>query len=142
MTSTVCVDASLIVALVIPERYTVQAMNLWESWIQHDFRIVAPTLLDYEVTSAFYRKVWRGLICESDGHAALQLYLALDIEKIDLPELHFLATGLARQFSRPNTYDAHYLALSNHLAVPFWTADEKLYHAVTEQFSLIHWIEE
>jgi predicted nucleic acid-binding protein len=141
MNETVCVDASLVVALLMPERFTVPATALWETWVNQDIRIVAPSLLGYEVTSALYRKVFRGIIAKEDGQSALQQYLALEIETLTLPELHFSATDLARQFNRPNTYDAHYLALSNHLASPLWTADEKLYNSVKERFAFICWVE-
>jgi predicted nucleic acid-binding protein len=139
---TVCVDASLIVALLMPERYTSQATNLWEAWVSQDFRMVAPSLLGYEVTSALYRKVLRGMITPKDGQSALKQFVALDIEELSLPELHFSATELARQFNQPNTYAAHYLALSKHLASALWTADERLYHTVRDKFALVRWIEE
>jgi predicted nucleic acid-binding protein len=139
---TICVDASLIVALLLPERYTNLAMNLWEGWANQDARIVAPALLGYEVTSALYRKVFRGIISAEDGRSALQQYINLEIENISLPELHFTATDLAVKFRRPNIYDTHYLTLSNHLASAFWTADERLFNAVKGQFEFVHWVEE
>jgi predicted nucleic acid-binding protein len=142
MDETVCVDASLITALLMPERYTSQATTLWEAWVSQDFRIVAPSLLGYEVTSALYRKVFQGSITPEDGQSALQQFVALNIEMLTLPELHFSATELARQFNRPNTYDAHYLALSRHLASTLWTADERLYNAVRDKFSFVRWVEE
>jgi len=142
MDESVCVDASLIVALLMPERYTSPATHLWETWASQDIRIVAPSLLGYEVTSALYRKVFRGEITPEDGLAALQQFVALNIETLTLPELHFSAAELARQFNRPNTYDAHYLALSKHLASALWTADERLYNTVRDKFPFIRWVEE
>lgn len=139
---TVCVDASLVVALLLPERYTNQATNLWEAWINQDVRIVAPSLLGYEVTSALYRKVFRGIVTLEDGKSALQQFINLEIENITLPELHYSATDLASQFQRPNTYDAHYLALASHLASALWTADERLYNTVKGKFTFIHWVED
>lgn len=142
MSETACVDASLIVAMLLPERYTEAATKLWETWINNDVQIVAPTLLSYEVTSAIYRKVLQGKITSQDGQAALQQFLAMDIQTLHLPELHHAASALATQFHRPNTYDAHYLALADHLAYPLWTADERLYNTVKERFALIRWVEE
>ena len=142
MSETVCVDASMIVALLMPERYTAQATSLWEAWVNQDLRIVSPSLLGFEVTSALYRKAFRGIISKEDGQAALQEFVALEIEMLTLPELHFSATDLAHQFNRPNTYDAHYLALSNHLASALWTADERLYNTVKDKFTFIRWVGE
>jgi predicted nucleic acid-binding protein len=138
----VCVDASLIVALLMPERHTGQALTLWQAWIDDDLRILAPALLGYEVTSALYRKVLQGKIELKDGQAALEHFLALDVESIHLPELHVKASVLAGQFERPNTYDAHYLAVADHFACPLWTADERLYNTVKSKFEWIKWIEE
>ncbi len=139
---TVCVDASLIVALLVPERYTNQATNLWEAWINQDVKIVAPSLLGYEVTSALYRKEFRGIVTPDDGKSALQQFINLEIENITLPELHYFATALASQCQRPNIYDAHDLALASHLASALWTADERLYNPVKDKFTFIHWVEE
>jgi predicted nucleic acid-binding protein len=45
MNATACVDASIIVAMLLPERYTASATDLWETWINDDVYVVAPTLL-------------------------------------------------------------------------------------------------
>lgn len=140
MNTTVCVDASLVVALLVPECYTAETTALWEQWIKQDVRIAAPALLGYEVTSALYRKVFQGKIAKEDGQAALEHFLAMDIESIHIPELHREAIKLAVEFNRPNTYDTHYLALSNNLACPLWTADERLFNAVTRKFTYIRWV--
>jgi predicted nucleic acid-binding protein len=140
MPTTVCLDASLVVALLLPERYSALAMQHWEFWIEQDVRLVAPALLGYEVTSAIYRQALQGKITWQDDQAALQQFLAMDIEIIHLPELHRAANSLAKQFNRPNTYDAHYLALANHFTCPLWTADERLYNTVKGEFELIRWI--
>ena len=50
------------------------------------------------------------------------------------------AFELATRFRRPAAYDAHYLALAEHLACPFWTADERLYNSVRDSFPLIRWL--
>lgn len=142
MNATVCVDASLITAMLVPERFTVPATELWEAWVNKDVRIVAPALLGYEVTSALYRKVFQGKITPEDGQAALWQFLALDIQPLHLPDLHHAASILAKQFNRPNTYAAHYLALSSHFDCPLWTADERLYNTVKDGFALIRWVEE
>jgi predicted nucleic acid-binding protein len=142
MNRAVCVDASFIVAMLTPERYTTLATTRWKTWIEDDFRILAPTLLGYEVTSALYRKVLKEQIEPKDGKVALEQFLSMDIESIHLPELHAEASKLAKQFNRPNVYDAHYLALAHHLACPLWTADERLYNTVKEKFEWIKWVEE
>jgi predicted nucleic acid-binding protein len=142
MNRAVSIDASAIVALLTTERFTTPATNLWKSWIDDDLRILAPALLGYEVTSALYRKVFCATLDPQDCQAALEQFVAMDIEYIHLPELHFKATALAKEFNRPNTYDAHYLALAEHFSCQLWTADERLFNTVRGKYDWIKWIEE
>jgi predicted nucleic acid-binding protein len=140
MKSQACIDASLIVALLVAEEHSLSALALWEKWAQEDCSIVAPLLLRYEVTSALYRKALRGLISREDASLALNRFLKLDIEWIDPPSLPERATELAHRFSRPNTYDTFYLALAEQLNCGFWTGDERLYNAVKSGLGFIRWI--
>ncbi len=142
MNRAVCVDASAIVALLTAERFTAAATARWKTWLEDDLRILAPALLGYEVTSAIYRKVIRTAITLKDCQTALQQFVAMDIEYIHLPELHLKASALAKQFNRPTTYDAHYLAVADHFSCPLWTADERLFNTIKGKFDWIRWIEE
>lgn len=140
MRSKICVDASLIVALFVPERFSQAALVLWEQWVKDDYQLIAPLLLRYEVTSAIYRKSLRSLISVDDSGKALEQFLLLDIEYVDPPNLPLLAVDLAAQFHRPNTYDANYLALAKHQDCAVWTGDQRLYNAVKDGFEKINWI--
>lgn len=140
MRSKICVDASLIVALFVPERFSQAALVLLEEWVRDDDQLIAPLLLRYEVTSAIYRKSFRVLISVDDARKALEQFLSLDIEYVDPPNLPLLVVDLAAQFHRPNTYDAHYLALANHQDCAVWTGDQRLYNAVKDGFEKINWI--
>ncbi len=142
MNRTTCVDASFIVAMLTVERYTVQATSRWKTWLDDDWNIVAPTLLGYEVASALYRKAVQHTIDQDSYQQALQQFLTMDIEQIYMPELHIRAGVLAKKYDRPNTYDAHYLALAEHKECPLWTADERLYNRVKDKFELIRWVDE
>jgi predicted nucleic acid-binding protein len=142
MNRAVSIDASAIVALLTTERFTAPVTDLWKSWIEDDSRILAPALLGYEVTSALYRKVICATLDPQDCQAALEQFVAMDIEYIHLPELHFKATTLAKKFNRPNTYDAYYLALAEHFSCQLWTADERLFNIVRGKYEWIKWIEE
>lgn len=53
--STVCVDASVVLRRVLqPDDDAVE--GLWRSWVDNDIRLVAPTLLFYEVTNGLYQQ--------------------------------------------------------------------------------------
>jgi len=140
--SKVCVDASFMVALLVPESFSQNALALWEEWVLGDVEILAPALLRYEVISALYRKGLRGLVTWEDSQAAQAQFLALDIEFQDPPALPIRAVELARFYQRPNTYDAFYLALVEYLDCFLWTADERLYNAVHASFGYIRWVGE
>lgn len=138
--SPVCIDASLVVALVTAEAQSERALALWTEWMQGDVEVVAPVLLRYEVTSALRRKVVRGVMSTQDARRALEEALSLDIELLDPPQLSLRAFDLAGQLNRPATYDAHYLALTETVDGELWTADERLYNAIREGFPAIRWL--
>ena len=140
MTSPVCADASLIETLLIPERFSQAALELWREWMVDGWQVVEPMLLRYEVTSAIYRKGKTGLISVPDSREVLKRFLQLDIDFLDPLELPLRATELAEQFQRPNTYDAYYLALAETMNCPFWTGDERLMNAVGAGFDRLHWL--
>ena len=138
--SQVCVDANIVVALVTAERFSRAAFALWQELTRKDLQLLAPLLLRYEVTSTLHRKIVRGAMSSEDAGRALREALALDIHYLDPPGLSEQAFELAARFQRPAAYDAHYLALADHLDCPFWTADERLYNAVHADFPHIRWL--
>jgi len=142
MESKVCVDASFMVALFIPESFSRTTLRLWEEWVLGDVSIFAPALLRYEVISALYRKALRGLVTWDDSQSAQVQFLSLDIDFQDPKGLPARAVELARFYQRLNTYDAFYLALAEHLDCKLWTADERLYNAVHKDFGYLRWLGE
>ena len=140
--SPVCVDASIVVTIVAPEVQRPLALSLWRSWLKQDREIVAPRLLVYEVTSALWRKVMRDILTLEEARRAVQAALGMGVTILDPPGLSEQAFELAARFRRPAAYDAHYLALADHLGCPFWTADERLYNAIRTDFPHIHWLGE
>ena len=100
MRSKVCADASLIVAMLVPERFSLAALNLWSEWMRDDAEIIAPTLLRYEVASAIYRKSLNGLISEEDARNTLGQFLEMDIVYLDPVSLPIRAFEIAEQFDR------------------------------------------
>lgn len=117
-----CVDASVIVRHVTSKTVT----DLWESWMQADARIVAPSLLYYEVTNGLYRYQKAGILPSEAVEKALTAALMLPIELVSNSDLHVRAKNLAVKFNLPATYDAHYLALAEWMGIELWTADTKL----------------
>ena len=140
--SKVCVDANLVIALVTVEAFSSKVLALWREWTLADVQLAAPGLLRCEVVSALHRKVIQGILDLEDARQALKKAMALDIQYRDSSDLSLQAFELAARCQRPAAYDAHYLALAEHLGCSFWTADERLYNTIRAEFPLVHWLGE
>jgi predicted nucleic acid-binding protein len=127
--STVCVDASVIVRFILqPEDIAIT--QLWQSWISQEYKLVAPSLLYYEVTNALYRYQKSGLILPETIRDALDTALSLPIDLVNDAYLHRQARIMADRYRLPAAYDAHYLALSEQMDIDLWTADARLFKAL------------
>ena len=140
MSSLVCVDASLGLSLVLPENASNRARDLWQSWIENDVTVCAPTLYLYESISAIRGRVYRQLLTPEEGDLAFQTLLAQPVDVFSPPELYGRAWNLAKTLRQPKVYDSYYLALAELLDCKFWTADERLYNTVRETLPWARWI--
>jgi predicted nucleic acid-binding protein len=123
---TLCVDASVIIRHVTSEAKTV----LWESWMEEEATIVAPTLLYYEATNGLYCYQKAGILPPAAVEKALMAALALPIELLANTDLHARAREIAVKYNLPATYEAHYLALAEWMDIELWTADMRLIKAL------------
>jgi len=136
--SPVCIDASLIVRLVLSGDHDAPAVKLWKRWRQAERSLVAPTLLYYEVSNALHRYVVHGDLLPEEGADALQAAFGLGIALYGNVRLHQRALEIARRYSLPAAYDAHYLALAEELGAEFWTADRRLVRALDKALPWVH----
>lgn len=136
--SLICVDANLLVQLLVTTQADAPILALWQGWLEPPADLIAPTLLFYEVSNALHRYVGYGQLTPVEADAALQAALNLGITTFGDPTLHQDALTLARKFSLPAAYDAHYLALARRTGAHFWTADHRLYNSVPAYFEQIH----
>jgi predicted nucleic acid-binding protein len=67
-------------------------------------------------------------------------FLALAIEFHNPAGLHFQALVLADALGLPATYDAHYLALAEHLGCELWTDDLRLIRQVATGLPFVRWL--
>jgi predicted nucleic acid-binding protein len=128
--SWVCVDANLVIKIVVKENFSPEIRVLWRNWLNEERKIAAPPLLRYEVASVLRKQVVRGIRTADENRQALKEAMALDIQYIEPPDFHQRAFDMAAHLGRPAAYDTHYLALAEYLDCDFWTADERLVNAV------------
>jgi predicted nucleic acid-binding protein len=126
--STACLDANIVVKFIISSDETIG--HLWENWRADGTRLVAPTLLHYEVVNSLHQYQKHGFLSNEALHRALDSALELPITLIGDAALHRRAGELAAAYRLPAAYDAHYLALAERLGIEFWTTDARLVNAL------------
>jgi len=142
MTSWVVADSSLFLAAVLQESHSQRADALINSWISENIQIAAPTLFRYEIIAVLRKNVYRGLISPEQALVA-QKNLLSSTHGVDfIIDDALLKRGyeLAAQLNRPTAYDSQYLAVAERLDCEFWTADQKLFNAVSGSLSWVKWI--
>ena len=135
--SWLCIDANLVIRLVA-DPADEATRKLWVQWDTERRQLAAPTLLYYEVANALYRYQRLGFLTFSSVQLALRAALALPVHLYGEADLHQRALELAQRFFLPAAYDAHYLALTEHLGGEFWTADSKLARLVQPSLGWVH----
>lgn len=136
-TTTVCLDASFVVRLLVSDEPDHPARTRWRNWSEQGVARVAPALLLYEVSNALYQYEKAGELAPDEVDDALAIALALDIGLVEDDTIHRDAVTLARKHGLAAAYDAHYLALARRLGAQIWTFDRKLARAVGDSFPLL-----
>jgi predicted nucleic acid-binding protein len=132
------IDSSFLLKILLPEDKSEQAEKLWKGWIEDSIKIVAPTLIVFEVSSVLRNKIYRGILGNDDAKELVDQIKYLDLTLIYTEDLLDLAWGIGSILKVSVLYDCFYIALSKFLGSPLWTADRKLYHSAKEKFPLIH----
>jgi len=131
------VDASVVLSAFFPDESQPRAQALIRDHAVGRVRLVAPTLLLYEVTNALVQAQRRGRISAAQAGEILSSFEGLGIELRSVSGQQMLA--LAERFER-SAYDAAYLALAESTGQPLVTADLRLYRAVHEHLSSVQWL--
>lgn len=143
MRSLVCIDAGVFVKVLVQEDLSDTARQQWERWTLVEKRKpIAPVLFLFEVVAVLRKQVYQGRLTLKEGSVALDVLLDANVEIVTSTALHRRAWELADRFNQPTAYDAHYLALAEIEGCEFWTADERLYNSVKDDFPLIRWLGE
>jgi|WetSurMetagenome_2_1015567.scaffolds.fasta_scaffold02109_9 predicted nucleic acid-binding protein len=124
------VDASVVVAVLLPLPYSARAVTRLRALKEAREEIYAPALMEYEVCSTLHRAVARGVIEQPAVRGRLDLIEALGIRPISPAwSLHESALTWAARLHQGKAYDAQYLALAEQMGCGLLTADERLVNA-------------
>ena len=137
----ICVDASVAVKWILEEERSDRADALYDATVEAGQPIIAPPLLPLEVTNILRQRMRaQDGISLTRATEHLAAFLALPIEFHNPVGLHHEALVLADALGLPATYDAHYLALAEHLGCELWTDDQRLMRQVAESLPFVRWI--
>lgn len=129
----VCLDASVVLKLVVVEPGSEHAAALWRRLGELGARPIAPALLLFECVSALRRMVQQRTLAGSAARLALDRLLALPIAFPAPDGLVDRAWQLAAHFGQLQAYDSFYLALAELMDATYWTADRRFHDAVRRQ---------
>ena len=126
----VCVDASLVLMLLLEEDGSERAEALWARWQAEGATLLGPPLLFAEVPSVLRGAVFFGRLRQEEGEEAFETFCAMGIGVSRRADLHRLAWELAKQHRRPRVYDSFYQAAAQAEGCELWTGDRRLANAV------------
>ena len=140
MNAPLCIDANLVIWSLLPSPQSTATEALLTRWQQEAVILIAPALLAFEVTSTLRRLVFLKEITPSEGNEAFEQFLRIPLRLSHQRGIFPLAWRLAKRFNRPRAYDTAYLALAHLRGCDFWTADERLYNAVSHELDYVRWV--
>ena len=138
----VCVDASLVIAWLLPEELTNKAFALRMRWDDERVELIAPSLLAFEVPSTLRQAVYRERISAGDAEEAFAAFLQMPIRITQPEDLVRRAWEIGKAVNAPRLYDAFYVGLADIEACELWTADRRLVNLVQSRFPQVRWLGE
>jgi len=136
----ICVDASLVLLWLLPQKLSQQAEDMWSSWREKRTELIAPPLILAEVASVLRKRVFYGQIPPEIGQELFEIFCDLDLKVTYSDSLHMEAWELAKQFNLPKVYDMHYVALAKLEECELWTGDNRLANAVRGKFESVRYV--
>lgn len=75
--SLVCVDASLVLLILLPQERSERAEGLWTTWQNEGNQVIAPPLLYAEVPSVLREAGFHHRLTEEEGEEAFEVFCQL-----------------------------------------------------------------
>lgn len=122
----IILDSSVVAKWFFPsEEDSNIALNIRDIFLSKEISISVPILLYYEINNLIRTAIKNLRISEDLAKEAYRGFLELDLVAYSSKELMEMALEKAVSLDI-SSYDASYLVLSEHLKIPFITADQKL----------------
>lgn len=131
--STIILDSSVIAKWFFPEEDSDMALHIKEKFVDGELSIAIPILLYYEVNNILKTASKLVHINTQDTLKVYQSFLNLNFIAYSTTKLMVNTLEIAMKYDI-SSYDASYLALAEHLQIPFITADQKLVNKVTSKY--------
>ncbi len=121
------------------EEGSTEALDLLRRHVSDEVEIIAPALLQYEVINGLMVARKRGRIREDVIISAIEGFMRVGLRFVALSGHYSRVVHFCKAYNR-SAYDASYLALAEAEQIPFITADERLYKAVTKDLDWVEWL--
>jgi predicted nucleic acid-binding protein len=133
----IVIDASVLLkAYFRDERGHDSAQDLMKIYARGDYDFMAPSLITYELVNACSVAHRKGRMRLDLAREILNEMFSLEIIKKDVDPLGERILEISCQY-RQSAYDASYVALAEAERCDFVTGDEKLYRAISKDFSFL-----
>ncbi len=125
------IDANLTLGLFLRLPYSQEADQWIKERQEEDAKLIVPVLWEYECVSGLHRAVTLKLIAQEEAERMVADLLSLEFHRIP-PTLDLNRSALhwAEKIGQSKVYDAHYLAVAESVSAEFWTADQRVVHAL------------
>lgn len=124
---TIVVDSNIVAALALPLPYDALATEAMRYWTTQGERLIAPTLMEYELVTIIRRGVASNQLRRERALPVLHQLQKSGVEMIaPTVWLHEQTLYWAERLNQSKAYDAHYLALAAREDATLWTADRRL----------------
>jgi predicted nucleic acid-binding protein len=127
----ICIDPGPVIQLTTFSRNNA-IKTLWDRWEREDRRILAPTLLFYDISNILSAYIRQGVLSARTVQSILKACRSLPIHLVEEPEVQERALQLSERYNLPLGCDPHYLALAERLDKELWTYDRRLAVAVNQ----------
>ena len=142
MVKALVLDASVAIKTVLPNPLQENCRELVKTFV--DVQPVAPSLWAYETTSAITKLVHFQQLTQEQARSVIDQLESLQVQLVTPnAELNLAAFDWTIRLNRAAAYDSYYLALAQTLNCPVWTADKRLFNALSDNRpDWLQWIEE